>query len=376
MTKHILVIGGAGFIGSHLVDALLKKNHLISVYDILEPQVHGNILEPPEYLSKNIEFIKADILNRKKLMNSLKDIDTIINLAALVGVGQSMYNIDRYVDVNILGTARLLDILVNEQNNVSKVITASSMSTYGEGAYICDDCGKISPELRSQSQLENADWELNCPNCGKKAKPTHTDEDKLQDCTSIYALTKKEQEKMTLLIGDTYGIDSTALRLFNVYGSRQSLSNPYTGVCAIFSSNILSGNAPNVFEDGNQTRDLVHINDICQAFILSMERNQAKNQVFNVGTGNPISIKGIAEMLSRNINPQIKPFVSNQFRPGDIRHCFADISKISSRLGFSPKFSFEEGIVELVEWVKLQIGRIEDKSSQAINELKEKGLLK
>ncbi len=376
MSKNIIIIGGAGFIGSHLVDKLLLKGHNITVYDNLEDQVHGNLNEPPEYLSKNVNFIKNDIRNKDELIDALKDIEVIYHLAAMVGVGQSMYAIDKYVDVNTTGTARLLDLLINKPNNVKKLIVSSSMSTYGEGAYNCGDCGKIEPKLRNLAQLKENNWEINCPKCGKKAKPIPTDEEKPQDCTSIYALTKKSQEKMCMLIGETYGIDTTALRFFNVYGSRQALSNPYTGVCAIFSSRILNGNPPLIYEDGNQTRDLVNISDICQSLILSLENKKAINEVFNVGTGNPVSIKQIADVLTKNINPKIIPQITNQFRPGDIRHCFADITKISSKLGYTPEISLEEGMKELIRWVKLQYGKVNDKSEFANKELKEKGLLK
>ncbi|MEE9376867.1 MAG: GDP-mannose 4,6-dehydratase [Candidatus Lokiarchaeia archaeon] len=372
----ILVTGGAGFIGSHLIDELLLKKHEIVVYDNLEPQVHGDLDSAPDYLAKDVTFIKNDIRNNKVLFESLEDIEIIFHLAAMVGVGQSMYQIDRYVDVNTLGTARLLNLLVNKPNKVKKLIVASSMSTYGEGRYICEDCGKINPKLRNQEQLENKDWEIFCPICGKKANPTNTDEDKFQDCVSIYALTKKEQEKMCLLIGETYGIKTTALRFFNVYGSRQALSNPYTGVCAIFSSNLLCKKSPIIFEDGDQTRDFVHIQDICQSLLLSMEKQNAANEIFNVGTGIPISIGHVAEVLAEYINPKIKPKITYQYRPGDIRHCFADISKISSKLGYKPKISFEEGMKELIEWVKLQQGKIENNTSIALKELQKKGLLK
>jgi len=376
MVYKILVIGGAGFIGSHLVDELLIKNHEIVVYDNLEPQVHGNIHIPPEYLSKEIHFIQKDIRDKDALKNALENVDVIFNLAAIVGVGQSMYKIKKYVGVNSLGTANLLDLLANEPHGVKKLIVASSMSTYGEGKYICEDCGEIFPKIRELEQLKNKDWEMNCPSCRKKAKPIETNEYKHQDCTSIYALTKKDQEKMSLLIGKTYGINTTALRLFNVFGSRQALSNPYTGVCAIFSSRLLSNNPPIIYEDGLQTRDFVHVKDICQALILSMESDLANNQIFNVGTGIPVSIKKVAEILGKHINPKIKASITNKFRPGDIRHCYADISKISTKLGYKPKYAFESGMKELIEWVKLQQGKLVDRSKLANEELKAKGLLK
>ncbi|MHA1885620.1 MAG: GDP-mannose 4,6-dehydratase [Promethearchaeota archaeon] len=377
MSKKILVIGGAGFIGSHLVDELILRNHQITVYDNLEPQVHGELSKPPKYLSKDIAFILNDINNTDSLRNALKDIEVVIHLAAMVGVGQSMYQIDKYVNVNDLGTARLLDILVNNSDNVKKLIVASSMSTYGEGEYYCEHCNKnVNPKLRDINQLEKKEWELNCPICNAIIKPIPTTENKPQDCTSIYALTKKQQEKMCLLVGETYGIDTTALRFFNVYGSRQALSNPYTGVCAIFSSRLLSGKPPIIYEDGEQTRDFVNINDISQSIILSMEMSASKNEVFNVGTGVPTKIKEVAEILAENINPGINPVITNQYRPGDIRHCYADISKISKKLNFKPKIPFRKGIIELIEWVKLQQGKFEEKSSIANQELKKRGLLK
>lgn len=374
-TKKILVTGGAGFIGSHLVDHLLERKHIVTVYDNLEPQIHMNTTGPPKYLSKDVTFIKNDVRDQNALFEAVKDSEVIFHLAAKVGVGQSMYQIHNYVDTNILGTANLLDILVNKTHNVEKLVVASSMSTYGEGKYRCVDCGIINAQLREIKQMENGDWELNCPICSKKLESIPTDEEKAQECTSIYALTKKEQEKECLLIGKTYDINTTALRFFNVYGSRQALSNPYTGVCAIFSSNLLCGNQPTIYEDGNQTRDFVHVNDICQALVLSMEKSAAKNEIFNVGSGQKISINQILEILTRNIDPKIKPKITQSFRAGDIRHCFADISKISSKLGYHPSHSLESGIIELIEWVKLQIGLINDDSEIANTKLKKMGLL-
>ncbi|MHA1727435.1 MAG: GDP-mannose 4,6-dehydratase [Promethearchaeota archaeon] len=374
-TKKVLVTGGAGFIGSHLIDSLLEKGHVITVYDNLEPQVHGKITTPPDYLARDITFIRNDVRNRELLQEAITNTEVIFHLAAMVGVGQSMYQIERYVDTNILGTAKLLDILVNEPNEVEKLVVASSMSTYGEGRYICEDCGKINPELRKNEQMEKGDWELNCPFCGKKIIPVPTDEEKEQDCTSIYALTKKEQEKECLLIGKTYGINTTALRFFNAYGSRQSLSNPYTGVCAIFSSNLLCGNSPTIYEDGNQSRDFIHVKDICQSLLLSMEKPEAQGEIFNVGSGQKVTVLQIAKTLADKINQDIMPNITGKFRPGDVRHCFSDISKISNKLDFKPEYSFKDGMEELIQWVKLQQGAVEDKSIIANKELREKGLL-
>lgn len=365
----ILVTGGAGFVGSHLVDKLLNKGHKVIVYDNLDSQVHKKF---PDYLSEEVKYLIEDVRNKKQLSAAVRKADVVYHLAAKVGVGQSMYEIGSYIDVNTKGTAFLLDILVNEQTNVKKLIVASSMSTYGEGAYACSYCGRVNPDVRSDKQLKKHNWELYCPKCKRILEPIPTTEHKYQDCTSIYALSKKQQEKMCLLIGEHYNIPTTAFRFFNIYGSRQALSNPYTGACAIFSTSLLCGNSPIIFEDGLQTRDFVHVDDICQALLLSLEKDMTG--VFNVGTGNPITIKKVAEVLSKEINPNISPIVTNKFRSGDIRHCYADISKIKS-FGYKPKIKFEEGVNEFVDWVKKQ-KEVEDKSKKAIKELESKGILK
>lgn len=375
MSKKILITGGAGFIGSHLVDFLIERGDDIIVFDNLEEQVHGKIGKPPEYLNKNIKFLKGNLANYENLYSAVKDVEIIFHLAAAVGVGQSMYQISKYIEYNTMGTANILDILVNKKHNVKKLIIASSMSIYGEGKYKCESCGDMYPKLREINDLKADFWEFKCKNCGKQLTPLPTDEEKPLDSTSIYAMSKKHQEKMSLLIGETYGIDTTALRLFNVYGSRQALSNPYTGVCAIFCSNLLSGNPPLIFEDGLQSRDFVNVKDICQSLFLSMEKPQAKGEIFNVGTGEPITIKSIAEILTQKINPEIKPIITNKYRAGDIRHCVSDITKITQKLGYKPKISFEDGIEELIQWVKSQVGKVEDKSRKALEELKRRGLV-
>lgn len=371
----ILVTGGAGFIGSHLVDALVQKKHDVIVYDNLEPQTHGPDGKIPEYLNKNIRFIQADIRDKDALKSALSDVDVVFHLAAMLGIGQSMYQIERFVDVNSRGSAILLDHIVNSPNNVKKLIVASSNTIYGEGKYHCEDCGSVAPKIRSKSQLALSDWELNCPICNKKTKPVPTDETKSLDCESIYALTKLDEEKLFMITGKTYGINTTALRFFNVYGSRQALSNPYTGVCAIFSTALLCGNRPIIYEDGKQTRDFVHVQDIVQALMLAMEKKESENEIFNVGTGVATSIGESVNILSSMINPDIKPDIQGKFRPGDTRHCYADITKIKQKLGYSPKFTFKEGMKELVQWVKLQTGKVEDKSEMVNAELRSKGLL-
>jgi dTDP-L-rhamnose 4-epimerase len=368
---HILVTGGAGFIGSFLVDSLIKEGHQVRILDNIEPQVHG--LGLPKYLNSQAEFFRGDVKNEEDVKKSLKDVDSIVHFGAMVGVGQSMYQIRRYVDTNIGGTAQLLDTLVNSEHNVKKLIVAASMSSYGEGSYNCESCGIVSPPLRSESQMKSNIWELNCPSCNKILKPIPTPESKTQDINSVYALTKKDQEEMVLNVGKTYGIPSVALRFFNVFGPRQSLSNPYTGVGAIFMSRIKNNNSPLIFEDGGQSRDFISVHDIVQANKLSLEKSSANYQVFNVGSGNQVSIKQVADKIIQIQNKSLVPQVTKQFRKGDVRHCFADISKIQSRLGFEPKVSFDEGMRELVKWSENETA--EDKVDIATQELKARGLL-
>jgi len=377
MSKKILVTGGAGFIGSHLVDTLIEeKSHKVTVFDVLEEQVHGKSNKPPDYLNKKAKFINGSVVDYNKLEELIKQNEIIFHLAAMVGVGQSMYQINKYIENNISGTANLLDILANSDHNIEKLIIASSNTIYGEGRSNCNKCGIIFPKIRTLDQLKRKDWELNCPNCGSKMEPLFTDEDTPFNSSSIYALSKQAQEQMGLLIGNTYGINTTILRFFLVYGPRQALSNPYTGVCAIFISRLLNGKAPIIFEDGLQSRDFVNVKDVCQALILAMENNASKGEIFNVGTGMPITIREVAENITEKINPKVKPIYNHQYRIGDIRHCVADISKIKIKLGYKPTISFKDGIDEVIEWIKPQLGAIQDYSQRAITELKEKGLLK
>jgi dTDP-L-rhamnose 4-epimerase len=374
-TKKILVTGGAGFIGSHLIDELLNKGHEVVVYDNLEPQTHGDNATIPDYLAKNITFVRGDIRDRQKLNDTIADCDTIYHLAAMLGIGQSMYQIEKFMDVNTRGTGLLLDIVVNSENSVKKLVVASSNTIYGEGKYHCEACGSVAPKIRTKEQLIKNDWELHCPKCDQTVVPIPTDESKSLDCESVYALGKMDEEKLFMMIGKTYDINTTALRFFNVYGSRQALSNPYTGVCAIFSTSLLCGRRPIIYEDGKQTRDFVHVKDIVQALSLASEKPQAKGEIFNVGTGIATSIYESAKTLSNLINPDIEPDIQNKFRPGDTRHCYADISKIKSKLGYEPKIKFSDGMGELIEWVKMQEGKVEDKSEIANSELRKKGLL-
>jgi dTDP-L-rhamnose 4-epimerase len=374
---NVLVTGGAGFIGSHLVDKLIeKKNYDVTVLDILEEQVHGKDTHPPDYLHSDAEFIYGTVTDYDLLEKLMKKADIVFHLAAMVGVGQSMYEIEKYINHNIHGTGNLLDILANTDHNVKKLVVASSNTTYGEGKYECDECGIIYPDLRPESQLIKKEWELKCPECGRNIKPLPTDESTPFNSSSIYAYSKQNQEELSLLIGDTYDINTTVLRFFLVYGTRQSLSNPYTGVCAIFSSRLLNDQPPIVFEDGLQTRDFVNVSDICQALTLAMEKEEARGEVFNVGTGNSISIKDVAEILTEKINPDLTPLYNQEYRVGDIRHCVADISKIKHKLGYKPTITFREGVGDLIDWIKKSGQLSQDTSQKALDELKEKGLIK
>jgi dTDP-L-rhamnose 4-epimerase len=301
-------------------------------------------------LNKDAEFIKGDVRDTPAIEAAIQDIDVIFHEAAMVGVGQSMYQIDKYVDVNTYGTAKLLELLVNKEHDVKKLIVASSMSIYGEGAHLCEDCGIVYPLLRSEQQLKRRDWVAKCPNCGKDAKMAPTKETKPLQPTSIYAISKKDQEEMSLAVGRSYGIPTLALRYFNAFGPRRALSNPYTGVCAIFSARIKNDNPPMIFEDGLQSRDFISVHDIADANILAMKSSNADYEVFNVGTGRPTSILDIAQTLATLYNKDIRPNIAGKYRAGDIRHCFADISKIKDKLGFQPKVSFKDGMEELVAW--------------------------
>jgi dTDP-L-rhamnose 4-epimerase len=377
LKENILVTGGAGFIGSHLVDALVNKGYHVRVLDNLEPQVHGSLREQglwPKYCNPGAEYILGDIRDFDLVSRVIQDIDVIFHEAALVGVGQSMYEIARYTDANTNGTAVLLQAIINsKQQKIRKMIVASSMSIYGEGAYICPVHGKVYPKLREQQQLIERDWELYCSisGCYEHLAACPTGEDKPLLPTSVYAITKRDQEELFLSVGRAYSIPSIALRYFNVYGTRQSLNNPYTGVAAIFSARLINGNSPVLFEDGLQSRDFTHVSDIVQANLIVMGTNQADWEFLNVGTGRRLSILDMAHALSEHMNYTQPPEIFGRFRIGDIRHCFADIQRLES-LGYQSRVRFEMGIAELVEWVRTQTSA--DHFEQARGELIARGL--
>jgi dTDP-L-rhamnose 4-epimerase len=306
------------------------------------------------------------------LRQTLRETDVIFHLAAAVGVGQSMYEIANYMGANTQGTANLLQAILDTKVKLEKLIVASSMSIYGEGRYLCAECGDMAPAPRPNDQLNKKQWEVACPKCNASLTPVPTDESKSLQCTSIYALSKKDQEEMCLLFGRTYGLPVVALRFFNIYGARQALSNPYTGVAAIFASRLLNDNAPLIFEDGRQMRDFVSVHDVVESLLLSMEKKEADGRALNIGSGTPISIREVALSLGSALGKQIPATITGKYRAGDIRHCFADIAAARELLGYSPKMSFAAGMRELTAWLRSQ--NAEDQSEQAAQELHRYGL--
>jgi dTDP-L-rhamnose 4-epimerase len=369
---NILVTGGAGFIGSHLVDGLIEKGHNVRVLDALVSQVHGINATWPSWLSNEIERIHGDVRDQSIWLNILKDVDVIYHLAAEVGVGQSMYEMTRYMSANTLGTTIMLEQLTHGKYHVKKLIVASSMSIYGEGAYVSHNGENHYPPIRSKGQLVKKQWELFLKNPNDELRPIPTSEDKPLNPTSVYAISKRDQEELCLTVGRAYNIPTIALRFFNVYGPRQALSNPYTGVVAIFSSRLLNNKPPIIYEDGLQSRDFVHVKDIVQALILAMDHNEANYEMINVGSGKRITVLEISEMLARLLGVAIKPQINRQYRIGDIRHCIADINKAQRLLGYEPKVNLEDGMLGMIEWLKTQTAI--DKIDTATSELAARGL--
>lgn len=370
MAKRILITGGAGFVGSHLADALLDEGHQVRIFDNLAPQVHPQ--RPPNYLAHGAELLIGDMRDFEALKHALREVEVVFHFAAAVGVGQSMYEIAHYMSANTQGTANLLQAMLESKAQVEKMVVASSMSVYGEGRYMCGGHGKVAPPPRSVKQLLAKQWEMRCPACRQLLTPTSTDESKPLECTSIYALSKRDQEEMTLLFGRTYGLPVVALRFFNIYGTRQALSNPYTGVVAIFASRLLNHRSPMVFEDGQQMRDFVSVHDVVQSCLLAIERSEADGMALNVGSGRPISIGDVASELTRCLDEPLPAETTGKYRAGDIRHCYADISLAQRVLGYRPKYRFAEGIGELVEWLRSQ--HAEDKAHEMVRELTAYGL--
>jgi dTDP-L-rhamnose 4-epimerase len=372
--QHVLVTGGAGYIGSHLVDALIARQYKVTVLDNLEPQVHRSGAWP-SYANPGAQYVRGDVRDRATFEPLVLASDAVVHFGAAVGVGQSMYQVDRYVDVNTRGTALLLDILVNTRHHVRKVLVASSIGVYGEGAYACERHGVVAPGIRSEPQLAARDWEQRCPHCGEHVASIPTPEDKALYRDNIYSMTKYHQEEMVLLIGKTYGIPAVAPRFFNVYGPRQSLSNPYAGVAAIWLSRLLNDRQPVVFEDGGQLRDFVSIHDVAECLVLMLENSGADFLPVNVGSGETVTILDIARTLNRILGKSIEPQITQTGRKFDIRHNTADITRARTALGFRPKVSLDQGMSELVEWAKTTPDVAHDFFDRALEELQQKGLL-
>jgi len=369
MIKHVLITGGAGFIGSHLADELLEKGYKVRALDNLSEQVHGPDAVRPDYLHPDVELIIGDVRDKNAVKRALEGIDAVFHFAAMVGVGQSMYQLTDYTDVNNLGTAVLLEALI--ENPVQKLVVASSMSVYGEGLYK-DATGTLVQEgARKIEDLRQHEWEL----FGKHhipLVPLPTPEYKKVALTSVYALSKYDQERLCLVVGQAYDIPTTALRFFNVYGTRQSLSNPYTGVLAIFASRLLNNNPPVIFEDGNQMRDFVHVKDVARACRLAMETPESDYEVINIGSGNHYTISEIAGKLAAVMNKDIASTCNGKYRVGDIRHCFSDLTKARIKLNYAPQVDFNVGLAELAQWLEGQIAV--DSVSKANEELALRGL--
>jgi dTDP-L-rhamnose 4-epimerase len=365
--ESILITGGAGFIGSHLADTLLAQGHRVRALDDLTPQVHGTV-DWPAYLAADVELVRGDVRDVEAVSRALDGVDSVVHLAARVGVGQSMYEIADYVSANSTGTAVLLQALA--ERPVRKVVVASSMSIYGEGLYRAD--GRVVvPQPRTREQLERDEWEPRGPD-GERLEPAPTPETKEPDLASVYALTKYDQERLCLVFGSAYGVPVVALRLFNVYGTRQALSNPYTGVLAIFASRLLNGNAPLVFEDGLQRRDFVSVHDVARAFALALERDDANGLAVNIGSGESVTVLELAAQLAATIGTEIEPEISGASRAGDIRHCFADIALARETLGFEPRQTLAEGMREIAGWLEGQVAS--DRVDEAAAELRRRGL--
>lgn len=375
----VLITGGAGFIGSNIALKLIAKGYEVTILDSLSEQIHGANPDQSSPLYQSIKdkvkFVKGDVNNRSDWENALEDIDYVIHLAAETGTGQSMYEIKKYVDTNIGGTALLLDILTNTVHHVKRVIVAESRAIYGEGKYLCPKCGDVYPLERKDEDMAKGDFECKCPKCGGKVDLVATTEDSAIHPSSVYGISKQVQGQLVHLVCKSIGVESVSFRYQNVYGPGQSLSNPYTGILSIFSTRIKNGNGLNIFEDGKETRDFVYIEDVVDATILGMEVPEAKGHVFNIGTGVATDVLTVAKLLCEKYGVQAPITISGNYRLGDIRHNFADITAARTILGFEPKWSFHDGIEQFTHWVNQQEVQ-KDNYDSSIGEMRKKGLYK
>lgn len=377
--KRVLITGGAGFIGSHIALKLIEKGYDVTVLDSLLEQIHGTdpARTSPLYCSikDKVRFIKGDICNKALLEQALEDVNYVIHLAAETGTGQSMYEIKRYIDVNIGGTALLLDILTNTKNHVKRVVVAESRAIYGEGKYHCEKCGDVYPTERKDEDMAKGDFECHCPRCGGKVKLVATTEDSAIHPSSVYGIGKQVQGQLVHLICKNIGVESVSYRYQNVYGPGQSLTNPYTGILSIFSTRIKNHKEINIFEDGLESRDFVYIDDVVNATIAGMEVREANGHVFNIGTGIATDVLTVAKTLCKHYGIEVPLNVSGNYRLGDIRHNYADITLAKKILGFEPKWTFDHGIKQFTEWVNQQELQ-KDNYEASLEEMKQKGLFK
>jgi len=378
MNKRVLITGGAGFIGSNLALRLLKLGYKVTILDSLSKQIHGdNPLKSPLYLSvrDKVKFVHGSVLNKGNWLEALDGVNSVVHLAAETGTGQSMYQIERYTDVNVKGTSILLDILTNEKHSITRMIVASSRSIYGEGKYKCDAHGEVYPIERNDLDMGAGDFNVKCPVCKLDVELLATDEESKIHPSSVYGVTKQVQEQLFMISGKSLGIDSVALRFQNVYGAGQSLTNPYTGILSIFSTRIMNGNDINIFEDGLESRDFVYIDDVVESIVLSLTKAAAAGNIYGVGSGECVDVLTIANTLKGIYQSESKIEVSGNYRIGDIRHNYADLTKIENDLGFKPKVSFYEGMSLFTNWVKTQAVQV-DLYDESILEMKSKGLYK
>lgn len=376
--QNILITGGAGFIGSRLALFLVAKGHKVRVLDNLAPQIHGDVPEASPLfrsIQGKVEFFRGSVTSRNDLMKVLPGMDTVVHLAAETGTGQSMYAIQHYSDVNIGGTALLLDLIANAPFPVKKLVVASSRAVYGEGKYHCNEHGFVFPSSRSANDMESGDFSVHCPACSAPAELVATDEETPVRPSSVYGVTKLAQEQLVLTVGKALGISAIAFRYQNVYGPGQSLSNPYTGILSIFSTRIRNKSDINIFEDGKESRDFVYIDDVVSATAKAVEYEHQIVDVFNVGAGVATDVMTIANTLQRLLGEAVPTKVSGQFRLGDIRHNYADLTKAREVLGFEPTVSIGEGLARFVAWVKSEQVQV-DRYEQSLAELKSKGLFK
>jgi dTDP-L-rhamnose 4-epimerase len=370
--ERVLVTGGAGFIGSHLVDALVRRGDRVTILDDLEPQAHPD--RSSVHCRRDAELIVGDLRNPEVVARALDGVELVYHLGGMVGNGQSMFDVRRYVDVNAVGTATLLEQIILRRRAIRRLVVASSMVVYGDGAYACAQHGEFAQVERPLARLRRRQWEPICAACGNEVEPIPITEERPLRPNSVYGISKRDQEELCLVLGRTYSIPTIALRYLCTYGSRQALGNPYTGVAAIWAGRLLNGRRPVVFEDGRQLRDLIHVSDTVAATLRAADApSEADFQALNVGSGQRHTISDLATFLGKALGCEIEPELTSEYRAGDIRHCFADISRARSLLGWEPRVALESGVAELATWAREQ--KPIDNSEAANAELRARGVI-